>query len=115
VVSNDFELNTLPFLGLHPMFNVDLLQPYFPPLLDTSKITKQLKPIELNPDCMEQESTYQIVDTHFKGTRQQRIQLYQVVKVEKLLHQGKWLTRGKIQQKFPHLMGELNAMETISS
>jgi hypothetical protein len=28
---------------------------------------------------------------------------------------NKWLTRGQIQQKFPHLMGELNAMDTIAS
>jgi hypothetical protein len=97
------------------MFNVDLLQPYFPPLLDTSEIAEQLTPTELNPDCMEHASIDQIVDTQVKGTRQQRIQLYRVVKAGKLLHQGKWLTRGQIQQKFPHLMGELNTMETISS
>jgi hypothetical protein len=94
VGDNAFELNTPPFLGLHPVFNVDLLRPYFPPLL---------------------ESTDQIVDTQVKGTRQQRIQLYRVVKAGQLLHQGKWLTRGQIQQKFPHLMGALNAMETIAS
>jgi hypothetical protein len=40
VGDNYFELNIPPFLGLHPMFNVALLQPYFPPLLDTSKITE---------------------------------------------------------------------------
>jgi hypothetical protein len=57
VGSNDFELNTPPFLGLHPIFNVDLLQPYFPPLLDTYEIAKQLKPTELNPNCMEKAST----------------------------------------------------------
>jgi hypothetical protein len=45
VGDNDFELNTPPFLGLHPVFNVDLLWPYFPPLLDTSEITEQLTPI----------------------------------------------------------------------
>jgi hypothetical protein len=55
------------------------------------------------------------VDTHIKGTQQQRIQLYRVVKAGKLLHQGKWLTQGQIQQKFPHLMGEINEMETIDS
>jgi hypothetical protein len=115
VGSNAFELNTPPFLGLHPVFNVDLLRPYFPPLLDTSEIAEQLTPTELNPDCMEHASTDQIVDTQVKGTRQQRIQLYRVVKAGQLLHQGKWLTRGQIQQKFPHLMGELNAMETIAS
>jgi hypothetical protein len=38
-----FELNMPPFLGLHLVFNVDLLQPYFPPLLDTSEIEEQLK------------------------------------------------------------------------
>jgi hypothetical protein len=62
VGSNSFELNTLPFLGLHPMFNVDLLRPYFPPLLDTSEIIEQLKTTELNHDCMEHASTDQIVN-----------------------------------------------------
>jgi hypothetical protein len=70
VGSNSFELNTPPFLGLHPVFNVDLLQPYFPPLLDTYEIIEQLTPTDLNPDCMEQASTDQIVDTQVKGTRQ---------------------------------------------
>jgi hypothetical protein len=96
VGSNAFELNTPPFLSLHPVFNVDLLRPYFPSLLDTSEITEQLTPTELNPNCMEQESTDQIVHTKVKGTRQQRIQLYWVLKAGQLLHQGKWLTRGQI-------------------
>jgi hypothetical protein len=64
---------------------------------------------------MEQTSTDQIVDTQVKGTDQHRIQLYQVVKVGRILHQGKWLNWGQIQQNFPHLMGELNEMETIAS
>jgi hypothetical protein len=50
---NSFELNIPPFLGLHPVFNVDLLRPYFPPLLDTSEVAEQLTPIELNPDCLQ--------------------------------------------------------------
>jgi hypothetical protein len=97
VGDNAFALNIPPFLSLHPVFNVALLQPYFPPLLDTLEIAEQLKPIEINPDYMQRESSEHIVDTHIKGTRQQRIQLYRVVKVGHLLHQGKWLTRGKIQ------------------
>jgi hypothetical protein len=92
VGDNNFELNIPPFLGLHPVFNVALLRPYFPPLLDTSEIAEKLTPTELNPDCMQQESSDHIVDTQIKGTRQQRIQLYRVVKAGKLLHQGKWLT-----------------------
>jgi hypothetical protein len=64
---------------------------------------------------MQHASSDQIVDTQIKGTQHQRIQLYRVVKAGQLLHQGKWLTWGQIQQKIPHLMGELNAMETIDS
>jgi hypothetical protein len=114
VASNAFELNTPPFLGLHPVFNVDLLRPYFPPLLDTSEIAEQLTPTEIKPDYMEQESIDQILDTQVKGTRQQRIQLYRVVKARQFLHQGKWLTQGQIQHNVSHLMGELNTMDTIS-
>ena len=40
VGDNAFELNIPPFLGLHPVFNVDRLWPYFPQLLDISNITK---------------------------------------------------------------------------
>ena len=110
---NYFVLNIPPFLGLHPVFNVDLLRPYFPPLLDTLEVVEQLTPIEINPDYIQQESNDHIVDRQIKGTQQQRIHLYRVVKAGQLLHQGKWLTRGQIQQQFPHLMGDLNAMEKI--
>jgi len=112
---NAFELSIPPFLGLHPMFNVERLRPYFPPLLDTSDMVEKLTSTELNPDCMEQDTNDQIMDTQIKHTRQQRIPLYRVVKVGQLLHQGKWLTMDQVQQKFPHLMEELNTMGTISS
>jgi hypothetical protein len=75
---NSFALNIPPFLGLHLVFNVDLLRPYFPPLLDTSDVAEQLKPTELNPDCIQQASSDHIVDTQIKGTRQQRLHLYRV-------------------------------------
>jgi hypothetical protein len=63
VGDNDFELNIPPFLGLHPVFNVALLQPYFPPLLDTSEIEKIVEPIDINPDCMKKTSSDHILDT----------------------------------------------------
>jgi hypothetical protein len=53
VGENYFDLNISPFLGLHPVFNVDILQPYFPPLLDTLEIVEQLTPIELKLDYMQ--------------------------------------------------------------
>ena len=84
-------------------------------MLDTSDIAEQLTPTEVNPGCMEQAATDRIMETQIKNTRQQNIQLYRVVKVGQLLHQGKWLTRDQVQQKFCHLMEELNAMGTITS
>ena len=94
---------------------MDRLRPYFAPLLDTSDIAEQLTPIELNPDCMEQATIYFFMDMQIKNTRQQKIQLYRVVKAGQLLCQGKWFTRDQVQQKFPYLMEELNAMGTIAS
>ena len=79
------------------MFNVDCLWPYFPPLLDTSDMEEQLTPTELNPDCMEQATNDWIMDTQIKNTHQQKIQLYQVVKLGQLLHQGKWFTGDQVQ------------------
>ena len=37
---NAFKLIIPPFLGMHPVFNVELLRPYFAPLLDTSKVAE---------------------------------------------------------------------------
>jgi hypothetical protein len=65
---NSFELNIPPFLGLHPMFNVDVLRPYFPSLLDTSEVAEQLKPTELNPNYIQYSSNDHILDRQIKGT-----------------------------------------------
>jgi hypothetical protein len=86
VEDNSFELNIPPFLGLYPVFNMDLLHPYFPPLLDTSEVAEQLTPIELNPEYIQKASNDQILDRQIKVTQQQRIQLYRVVKAGHLLH-----------------------------
>jgi hypothetical protein len=115
VGDNAFELSIPPFLGLHPIFNVELLRPYFPPLLDTLEVVEKLAPTKLNPNCIAQAPVDWIMDTRMKGTHQQNIQLYRVVKAGQLLQQGKWLTKVQIQQKFPHLLRELDAMGTIAS
>ena len=52
---------------MYQVFNVDLLRPYFPPLLDTSDVAEQLTPTVLNPDYNQQESNDQIVDKQVKG------------------------------------------------
>jgi hypothetical protein len=61
VGDNVFELNIPPFLGLHPVFNVALLQPYFPPY--SLDIVEKLTPRELNSDYMQQASSDHIVGT----------------------------------------------------
>jgi hypothetical protein len=109
VGGNAFELS-IPTFTLHPVFNVELLFPYFPPLLDTSEVVEQLTPTKLKPYYMEQETMNQIMDTQVKGTHQQKIQLFRIVKTRQLLHQGKWLTKIQVQQNFPHLLGELNTI-----
>jgi hypothetical protein len=53
VGDNSFELNIPPFLYLHPVFNVDLLRPYFTPLLDTSEIIEQMTPPNLKLDYIQ--------------------------------------------------------------
>ena len=70
VSDNAFELSIPPFLGLHPVFNVDLLCAYFPPLLDTLEVANQLTPIDLNPNFMKQATINHIMDTRVKGTHQ---------------------------------------------
>ena len=67
---NFFDLSIAPFIGMHPVFNVDCLGPYFPPLLDTLEIVEQRIPTDLNQNCMEQATTNQIMDTQIKNTRQ---------------------------------------------
>lgn len=63
VDDNTFELRILHFLVLHPVFNVDLLRPYFPPLLDTYEVEMRLTPINLNPNYMEHAIIDQIMHT----------------------------------------------------
>jgi hypothetical protein len=103
---NAFELNIPPFLGLHLVFNVDLLRPYFPPLLDTSEIANQLTPIELKPEFMEHASIYHIVDIQFKGTHQQNLMLYRVVKAGQLLTKASGSPRAKLNKNFPIWWGK---------
>jgi hypothetical protein len=50
VGENPFELSIPPFLVLHTIFNVELLRPYFPPLLTLRMRLSKLAPTELNPN-----------------------------------------------------------------
>jgi hypothetical protein len=86
---NYFEFSVPPFFVLHPIFNLELLQPYFPPLLDTSEVVEKLSPIELNIEFIAKALVHWIMYTGMKGTRQKNMYLYQVVKLGQLLLQGK--------------------------
>ena len=56
------------------------------------------------------------MDNDMKGTHYYNIQLHRVFKVGNILHQGnRLMIRSQIQQKSPHLMGELDAKGTIAS
>lgn len=49
-----------------------------------------------------------------KGNPLAEHKLYRVVKARQLFFQGKWLNMSQIQQKFPHLMRELDEMGTLT-
>ena len=55
------------------------------------------------------------MDMQIKNTHQHKIQLYRVFEASQLLRQGKWFTKDQVQQNFPHLMEELDAMGTTAS
>ena len=61
---------------------------------------EQLTPTELNPDCMEQSTTDQIMDTQIKNTLHQKIQLYRVVKAGQLLHRESSSLGTKFNRRF---------------
>jgi hypothetical protein len=67
---NSFELSITHFLASHSLFNVELLRPYFPPLLDTLEVADHLGPIKLNPDCDEKTIVNQIIYIEMRGSLQ---------------------------------------------
>ena len=68
VGENAFELNLPPFLGVHLVFNVELLKPYFPPLLDIADVVEEINHIELNPKVNLLQSD-QILEVFMKNLR----------------------------------------------
>ena len=80
VGENAFELNLPPFLGVHLVFNVELLKPYFPPLLDIADVANEINHIELNQEVSHPLQRDQIMEVVMKNLRNQKIYLYCVVK-----------------------------------
>ena len=115
VGENAFELNLPSFLGIHLVFNVEPLKPYFSPLLDIANVAKEISNIVLNLEVFNPLQSDQIVEVFMKNLRSQKIYLYHVVKAIQFVQQGKWLTHEQIQLHFPHLIQSLDEMEPISS
>ena len=69
-----------PFLGIHPIFNVESLKPYFPPLLDIGDVAKEISHIELNLESINPLQSDQIMEVVMKNLRNEKIYLYHVVK-----------------------------------
>lgn len=115
VGENAFELNLPSFLGLHPVFNVELLRPYFPPLLDISQATEYIQAAELNPSTTAPVQCDHVTEAILKTLRNQKIPLYWVVRAGQHSHQGKWLTKEQIEEQFPHLLQQISAMGPIAS
>ena len=58
-----------PLLGVHLVFNVELLKPYFPPLLDIANVAEEISHIELNPEVINPLQSDQIVEVVMKNLR----------------------------------------------
>lgn len=72
---NDFKLNIPPYLGLHPVFNMDLLRPYFLPLLEYI-VLRLTGPEDIHSDVQEPLSSDTIVEQQACHTRTQTIPLF---------------------------------------
>ena len=91
-------------MGIHPVFNVELLKPYFPPLLDIADVAEKISHIELNPKAVNPLQSDQIVEVVMKNLRNQKIYLYNVVTAGQFIQQGNWLIGEQIQLHFPHMI-----------
>jgi hypothetical protein len=80
---------------------VDLLHPFFPPLLDTSEVDENLAPKKIHLEYLDQATVDQIMDKHMKVTHQQNIQLCRVIKAWKLLHKASGSLVEKLNNIFP--------------
>ena len=109
---NTFQLDIPACLGLHPVFNVDLLRPYHAPLLEQNDLqTTELE--DIHPDVQEPLLCDTIVGRCTCHTRMKSIPMFQVAKYRQLPVQGKWYSATEAANKFPHL--NEYTMETIVS
>ena len=72
---NDFKLNIPPYPGFHPVFNVNLLRPYFLPMLEF---------IELHPT----------------NTKYIHIYVQETISIETIIRKKPWRTRMQIIMLF---------------
>ena len=99
---NTFQLNIPSFLGLHLVFNVDLLWPYHAPLLEHNDL-QTTEPEDIHPDVQKPLPCNTIVGWRICHTRMNTIPLFQVAKARQIPVQGKWYSATKLTNKFPHL------------
>ena len=76
---NTFQLDILACLGLHPVFNVDLLRPYHAPLLEQNDL-HTTEPEYIHPDVQEPLLCDTVVGGCIRHIRKNSIPLFQVAK-----------------------------------
>ena len=109
---NVFQLGIPVDLGLHPVFNVNLLRPYHAPLLEHNDL-HTTKPKYIHSDVQEPLPCDTIVWWRIHHTRTNSIPLFQVAKARQIPTQGKWYSSPEVANKFPHL--NKYTMDTIVS
>ena len=109
---NTFQLDIPAYLGLHPVFIVDLLWPYHAPLLEQNDL-HTIDPEEIHLDVQEPLICDTIVGRCIHHIRTKSIPLFQVAKFGQLPTEWKWYSANEVVDKFPHL--NEYTMDTIFS
>jgi len=110
--ANAFCLDLPPYMGLHPVFNVDKLKLFEPSLLDEIEEV-QRHPDAVIPDFASPLDEDKIFEQQTKKTRTSSFDSFLVGRKGQYPHQAKWITLDRLRTAFPHLLEK--AMGSITS
>jgi len=112
--ANAFHLDLPPYVGLHPIFNVDKLKLFEPPLLDELEETPRHLD-SIIPDFVSLLDEHRIFEHQTKKTRTSSFDSFLVRRKGQYPYQAKWISLDRLRMTFPHLlekeMGSITSLE----
>ena len=101
--ANAFRLDLPPYMGLHPVFNVDKLKLFEPSLVDEIEET-QRHPDAVIPDFTSPLDEDKIFEQQMKKTQTSSFDSFLVGRKGQYPHQAKWITLDRLRTSFSHLL-----------